>query len=500
MEVITLLFQCIAWLLLGLLLVGSYKFVLTPYLKLLRMRRELKGKYSAYEHPFRPFGISFIQRLLEDFKQYGDNFRTRKHEFSKKDVVLATLRDRVMITLVNDKLVHKFIERHKEGCYAKVDSGINFHSLKNFLGDGLLLSEGEEWRYKRRVMGSLFSFEFVRSKLQMVLSIAQGECRQALLNSQEGVVELEVDKLFQNIFGTVVIRCFFGDIELQLIEGKRIFEFLNDLIMKIANRNMRVSSFVFGPVLMKYGVRQIDREITREINAFREYTRRTIDRIITLVESSQSNESEGLVAKLLREKKLVRECRLEEKIKQGSYTYEDLVNEMSTFFFAGTDTTSSSISFLVRRIVERGDVEEKLRREIKEVLDDDVRNITSENLKKMNYLRYCIEENLRMLPPVPHNMLREALCDHILGDIRILKGDTVSIEILANHYREEVFPDPFDFLPERWEKLEQQSDLSKYYFPFSLGPRVCIGQQLALLESKVALIVFLLSFKKGRAL
>jgi hypothetical protein len=50
-----------------LLLVASYKFVLTPYLKLARMRKELKGKYSVYEYPFRPYGVSFIQRFLRDF-------------------------------------------------------------------------------------------------------------------------------------------------------------------------------------------------------------------------------------------------------------------------------------------------------------------------------------------------------------------------------------------------------------------------------------------------
>jgi cytochrome P450 len=100
---------------------------------------------------------------------------------------------------------------------------------------------------------------------------------------------------------------------------------------------------------------------------------------------------------------------------------------MSTFFFAGTDTTSNSNSFLMHRIIERKDVEEKIRREIKDVLNDDVRNITTENIKKMNYLRYCLEENLRMLTPVPNLIMREALYDHKIGDIKILKGDIVNV-------------------------------------------------------------------------
>lgn len=59
----------------------------------------------------------------------------------------------------------------------------------------------------------------------------------------------------------MVIRCFFGDIKLDPIGGKNIFQFLSNLIDKIGKRTLMLSSFVFGKILIKYGLRKIDREI-----------------------------------------------------------------------------------------------------------------------------------------------------------------------------------------------------------------------------------------------
>ncbi len=97
-------------------------------------------------------------RLVQDFKQYGDSLYLRKHILPQKDISIATMRDQLMINLIDSKLIHEFVEKQKEGCYAKVKNGIHMSSLFQILGTGLLLSEGEEWRYKRKIMSTLFNF------------------------------------------------------------------------------------------------------------------------------------------------------------------------------------------------------------------------------------------------------------------------------------------------------------------------------------------------------
>ncbi len=94
----------------------------------------------------------------------------------------------------------------------------------------------------------------------------------------------DVNRTFQKIFGTIVIKCFFGNIKLNAIDGKEPFDFLSDLFRKSGERNIRVSSFLFGDFLMKFGVRKIDREIKEEIQSFRKYTSATIEQIIQSLE------------------------------------------------------------------------------------------------------------------------------------------------------------------------------------------------------------------------
>jgi hypothetical protein len=104
------------------------------------MTASLKGKYTFYSFPFRPFGISIVQRIIQDFTQFGDSFYSRKHKFSKLDLTIGIIKDNIFLSLNNRQLVHDFAERQKEGYYKKT-GGAYFKSFKQFLGDGLLLSE-----------------------------------------------------------------------------------------------------------------------------------------------------------------------------------------------------------------------------------------------------------------------------------------------------------------------------------------------------------------------
>lgn len=73
------------------------------------------------------------------------------------------------------------------------------------------------------------------------------------------------------------------------------------------------------------------------------------------------------------------------------------------------------------------DIEQKVRNEIKDIIDDDVGQISLENLKKMDYMRYVQSEILRMKPPAGLTILRQALADHKIGEISVKKGSKVTI-------------------------------------------------------------------------
>jgi hypothetical protein len=87
-------------------------------------------------------------------------------------------------------------------------------------------------------MSSLFNYEFISSKLSMIVDISKeicGEYKDKMIDSKENIINVE--NLFRKIFGSIVIRCFFGNIRLEPIKDKNVFEFLSDLVDKIGKRD-----------------------------------------------------------------------------------------------------------------------------------------------------------------------------------------------------------------------------------------------------------------------
>ncbi|KAL3111469.1 hypothetical protein niasHT_017696 [Heterodera trifolii] len=113
--------------------------------------------------------------------------------------------------------------------------------------------------------------------------------------------------------------------------------------------------------------------------------------------------------------------------------------------------------------------------------------LTATNVNKLPYLDRCLRETLRMFPVFPM-MERELQADLRIGDKTLPRGAIVAIMPLVIHYNEKAWPrhwefDPDNFLPERMAKRSPYD-----YFPFSAGPRNCLGIRFAILELKIILV------------
>lgn len=112
-----------------------------------------------------------------------------------------------------------------------------------------------------------------------------------------------------------------------------------------------------------------------------------------------------------------------------------------------------------------------------------------ENLKQMKYLSLVIKEALRISPPVPVNQraatrtttLPEGGGEDGRSPVVVREGESVGYLIYAMHRRKDLYgEDAKHFRPERWEE-DRLKDIGYGYLPFGAGPRVCLGQEFALL-------------------
>ncbi|KAL4787648.1 cytochrome P450 [Aspergillus varians] len=173
-----------------------------------------------------------------------------------------------------------------------------------------------------------------------------------------------------------------------------------------------------------------------------------------------------------------------------------LRDNMLNILLAGRDTTASLLSSVFFLLARNPAVWDKLRQVVVDEFGD-VQNpkgaITHARLKDLPYLRYVLNEVLRLLPPVPLNF-RIAVKDTTLpvgggpdgkSPVFVKKGQPVLYSIYAMHRRKDLYgPDADAFRPERWENAKRGWE----YLPFNGGPRICLGQQYALTEASYTIV------------
>jgi len=173
--------------------------------------------------------------------------------------------------------------------------------------------------------------------------------------------------------------------------------------------------------------------------------------------------------------------------KDGKLLSDEIVNHNAlTFLVAGHDSTSSAITMLLYNISLHPEVEQKVYLEVAREIGD--RRLEFEDLSKLTYCTQVVKENLRVAPPA-HSFVKNSPLDREtnLGKYRIPAGSSILVMLWALHYNPKLYPEPFKFKPERWEG-EVAARRSPYaWLPFSYGSRGCIGQQLTLIEQRVAL-------------
>ncbi|CAO3662606.1 unnamed protein product [Umbelopsis ramanniana] len=155
----------------------------------------------------------------------------------------------------------------------------------------------------------------------------------------------------------------------------------------------------------------------------------------------------------------------------------------------GTITTSTMLTFISYVVSKHPDVKKKLFRELMNAMPDKNTTLSYKHARKdcLPYLWAIIMEVSRMYPVIPGGLPRVTPDggDIIAGQF-IPGGTIVDVPIWSIHHDPSVFEDPFEFKPERW-LTEDAENLLKYNVVFSVGPRMCAGKNLAMMEMTLTL-------------
>ncbi|XP_078586123.1 cytochrome P450 2U1-like [Branchiostoma floridae x Branchiostoma japonicum] len=336
---------------------------------------------------------------------------------------------------------------------------------------GVLFAEyGPDWRQQRR-----FALKTLRDFGVGKRSLEGKICEEAAAISQELVAKdgqpFYIKHLMQDSVSNIICSIVFGKrFEYGDPEFLWLIEVLND------NVDVRPAEDLLAnihPVLrhLPFGSPE-QRKLAKSTSKLQTYCRGQIE---THRETFDPNDIRDFIDAFLLEQRHAGRDQT-----QNGFTDKQLQEIIMDLFLAGTETTATTMCWALLYMLLYPDVQEKVHREIDSVLGQAVPSYSLRD--KMPYTTATLAEVQRINSAVPlgvpHSPSRKATLNGytIPADVSILSN------IWSVHMNPQLFPEPRTFNPDRF--LDQDGNFVKHeaLIPFSVGPRVCLGEQLARME------------------
>jgi len=323
----------------------------------------------------------------------------------------------------------------------KFRKGAMFDKFRPFVGNGLVLSNGDFHRQQRRLMQPAFH----RDRLAAYAETMRRAATELSDSWRPGEVRL-LDEDLQGLAVTIVGEALFST----GLGKEAITEARRSIYVIIQQGMIRALSPKFVEKLPVPGNRRFDEAIGRMqaivLEVIREWRAEGVDH-------------GDLLSTLL----------------LAGMTDEQARDEVLTLLTAGIETTALALAWTFHELGRHSDVEARVHAEVDEVLGG--RPVTVDDLIRLTYVRQVVDEVLRKYPL--WMLMRRTLEEVELGGVRLPEGAEVIVSPHALHHDPASYPDPDRFDPGRWAP-ERVAQLPKGAFvPFGAGARQCIGNRFA---------------------
>ncbi|KAF9448806.1 cytochrome P450 [Macrolepiota fuliginosa MF-IS2] len=485
---------------------------------------------------FTPNGWNFHHSIL---KRYGRAIKLR-----------GVLGEQLLVTF-DPKALHYILVKDQhiyEGSSAFIERN------RQLLGEGLLSTRGEQHRKQKKMLNPVFSInhmremsERTRCRLCCKFSLMIGsvplfyevtERLRATLKTKLANGPQEIDALhwmtrtaleligqsgmgysFDNLSGD-------DDIHPYSVSVKKFVPLGGGPVGFLVNQFVFPFAIKFNfPRLKRFLVECLPFQRAREFVKVIDVMHHTSIEIINAKKKALTSPNPEVVAEMMSKKDII-SILMKANVtasKQDQLSDEEVLGQvseqMTTFVFAGMDTTSSALSRTLWLLATHQDVQQRLREEIRGAQEDG--QLSYDQLVSLPYLDAVCRETLRVYPPINLAPMRMARQDMILpfskpifdstgkqvSEVFIPAGTNIIISVLGANCNPDLWgPDSYEWKPERWlsplPKAVEDAHMPGIYshlMTFLGGGRACIGFKFSQLEMKVVLSVLLSSFKFAMA-
>jgi cytochrome P450 len=337
----------------------------------------------------------------------------------------------------------------------------DYEMLKPVLGEGLLTSNGDHWLRQRRLIQPAFHQQHIAG-LGPIVSRAAAELLEAwdAVAARGEAIDVAAD-MQRLTLRTIGEALFSIDIRAETDTIGGSFAVLN------RETSHRLKTLLVPPLwiptprnlVFKRARAELDR-VVYDIIANRRRGRAPQDDLLDmLVAAREQGSGEGMTDRQLRD-------------------------EVMTLLLAGHETTATALTWTWYLLSKHPGAARRLRAELNKVLGGRLPAV--DDLSALDYTRRVIQESMRLYPPV-WIISRTAIEEDEIGGYTIPAGSVLLLSQYAMHRHPDFWENPEGFDPDRFLPERSQGRHPYAYFPFGGGPRLCIGANLAMLETQLIL-------------
>ncbi|XP_071734150.1 cytochrome P450 CYP72A219-like [Rutidosis leptorrhynchoides] len=438
----------------------SYKFLFGDFKELSEMMKEAKSKPMSLCHDIAPRVSPFYHKI---FSLYGKNCFT-------------WMGARPVVHVSEPNIIREVLNNYQQ--FQKPRGG---NPLVKLLAKGVIDEEGDQWVKHRKIINPAFHVE----KLKHMVPAFYVSCSEMIENWEKSVAterscEVDVWPHLQKFSADVISRTAFGS---SFEEGRNIFELQREqgeLVMKVAN-SVYIPGSRFLPTKDNKRMKEIELEVKKLITNI-------INKRFAEMKAGESSKDDLLGILLDSNYKEIKES----GNKRFGLSIDEVIEECKLFYFAGQETTGNMLVWTMILLGLHTEWQTHAREEVLRVFADKKPDI--DGLSHLKVINMIFHEVLRLYPPAV--ILRRLVHQETkLGNLTLPAGTLIQMNVMILHHDKEAWgEDVNEFKPERFSEGVLKATKGATYLPFSAGPRICIGQNFAMLEAKMALAMILQRF------
>jgi cytochrome P450 len=332
-------------------------------------------------------------------------------------------------------------------------------ALKPLLGDGIFISEDQTWKSQRDALKPAFHEKVVQQFEEVIVA----ETGSLIKRWSEAKHPIQIEKDIELLMLRILFETqFCKSIEVDYNEIQRAHF---DVLKQTSIRNQKIFFYV-NRLRKGIGLQSVQKSPSPAIV----YLHTVAKHVVAFGINNRNDCSYWL------------NDMLDSELKESEIT-----DQILNFIFAGYDTTASVLSWSLYCLATNTEHQQICREEVLNT------PITFTNLSTLSYTKQCLQESMRLYPPV-WSIHRQSVAEDTIEGHVFAPDSYFMICGYTMHRDPDYWENPSDFKPSRFSSDNMRGKAFQY-IPFGQGERLCIGQSLATMEAQIILGLLLKQFK-----